>query len=131
MQTVRANIEITFEKEETLPNDNIIGHIRNLISMHLHERLNLINIDSISVANIENLNTVKDVNREAKDLIRVMDNNTTLLWTPDFLNKVEAIIVNPTRFIDDEEQYSFEGINFEKLNLEIALKIDRDYKSDG
>lgn len=132
MQKVRANIEITFEREDTLPNRNIVEHLKNLISTHLHERLSLINIDSIQVNNINELHTDKDVNREAENLIKVMDQNTSMLWTPDFKNKVEVIIVNRTEFIDDDGgEYNFDGINIEKLNLEDALKIDKDYNSDG
>jgi hypothetical protein len=127
MKQLQATIVFKFDADDELPIENINAHLRNLIVNNLHERLELVNIDYSKVEKSKNLEVNRDVSREAQALTRSMDMNTWMLWTPDFKQVIEAIILRKVEFEDEGKQFKFDGVDFEKLNLERALKIEEDF----
>jgi hypothetical protein len=130
MQQLQATIVIKFNAEDDLPMENINAHLRNLLVENLHDRLELVNIDYVKVEKSKNLEVNRDVSREAQALTRAMDMNTWLLWTPDFKQVIEAIILRKVEFEDEGKEFKFDGVDFEKLNLVKALKNNEDFGED-
>lgn len=130
MEQLQATIVFKLSAEDDLPMENINNHLRNLLVENLHDRLELVNIDYVKVEKSKNLDVNRDVSREAQALTRAMDMNTWLLWTPDFKQVIEAIILRKVEFEDEGKQFKFDGIDFEKLNLQKALKNNEDFGED-
>jgi len=127
-KNAKAYIEFTFTTEEDLPLQNIVNNLRNLIFNHLNERLNLVSIDNCEVKKIKGINENKNINADVIKLLDAMDMNTTMLWTPDFQKKVEAIVLNNVIFEDDDgSRYNFDGISLEKQLLEQGLRKEKDF----
>jgi len=125
-------MEFIIQADEKLPMENINNHLRNVISNNIHKDLSLVNINESNLEEVSNVGAKEyNMNREAKLLIRAMDVNTVSLWTPDFQNRIEAIALDKVKFQEDGEEYDYDGIRIEKLNLEKGLKIDRDYSGDS
>ena len=126
-QTLRANITLTLETDNTVEMRNIVNLLKQMIENNLDKRIGLVNTDVITVKPISTIRNTVKVDLAARNFIGAIQNNVCNLWKPDFSNTVEAIIVNPTHIKFENSEGNYDGISLQMGILMNKLGIETDY----